>query len=132
MVGKWVISKCLGGDGTFLISGKRNILCPGNDFIHWESDHLYSMGSGQLILWDSGILGDTGHWKWTILSSRIRTTYPLGNVLCSKTLFGKRFFNLVWVHNLGTAWNPFQIWRQYFVLTSGTIPQFFFLFKMAL
>ena len=88
-LGKWDISKCFRGDGTFILSGKRDILfsgrretlfsgkqdilSSGNNFIVWESGHL---SSGNRTSYPLGIETSSGN-----RDMGNRTHYPLGNIL---------------------------------------------------
>ena len=85
------------GNRTF-----QNVSREKGHFILWETGHstlwerFFPLGIGPLILWESDHLSsgirdihwETGHRKWDTLSSGIRTTYPLGNILWD---FGNRF-----------------------------------------
>ena len=102
--GKRVIL-CSGRRDT-LFSGKQDILPSGNDFFLWESDHLssgnrntYTLGTAPFNFWESDhlssgirdILWETGHGKRDMLSSGIRTTYPLGNNLWESGIWEMRY-----------------------------------------
>ena len=52
------------------------ILSSGKDSMIWESDHVNTLGSGPLIIWDPE--HPLGYGTWGTLSSGIRTLYPLG------------------------------------------------------
>ena len=88
------ISKCFRGDGTFLLSGKRDILCSGRrDTLFSGKREILSSGN-DFILWESGHL-----------SSGNRTTYPLG----FGTSSGKRDMGNGTLYPLGIG--PLILWE---------------------
>ena len=97
---------------------KRDVLPPWNNFFLWESDHLspgnrtiyplgigpftLCMGIGPLILWEMG------HGKRDTLSSGIRITYSVGNILWESGIWEmkyKRSFYLTEPSNVYTLPN---------------------------
>ena len=114
--GQWVTGhfKMFQGRRDTLFFGKRDILPSENDFFIWKSAHLssgnrttYPLGIGPLILWESDhvssgirdMLWETGHGKQDTLSSGIRTTYPLENILWESGIWESVFNRntIVWV-----------------------------------
>ena len=95
--GRWDISIIWETGHSMLWEKGHCILCETGNSILCE--RFYPLGIGTLILWESDhlssgirdILWETGHGKRDTLSSGIRTTYHLGNILWESGIWEMRY-----------------------------------------
>ena len=99
--GKWNISKCFRGNGTYVLSGKWDILCSGRrdtlfsgkQEILSSGNDFFPLGIGPLILWESGHPAGNGTWETgdaILLDS--------GHLSSGKHSLGKRYLRVRYNH----------------------------------
>ena len=102
------------GNGTF-----QNVSEDKRHFILWETGHSTLWESDHLSSGNRDIIWETGHGKRDTLSSGIRTTYPLGNILRESGIWEMRYNQLIHIYSLKTQYFTILISYGFLVILSN-------------